>query len=71
MNETCYCHTCGRWFHYMGINSHRAAHRRRAEDCKITYIGEKSPSDEFEAYSIQSISRELLSAFARQSGRRD
>ena len=33
-------------------------------------IGEKSPSDEFEAYSIQSISHELLSAFTRQSGRR-
>ena len=34
------------------------------------HIGEKSPSDEFEAYSIQSISYELLSAFARQSKRR-
>ena len=30
-------------------------------------IGEKSPSDEFEAYSIQSISYQLLSAFVQQS----
>lgn len=34
------------------------------------HIGEKSPSDEFEAYSVQSISYELLSAFAQQSKRR-
>lgn len=33
----CYCHTCKKSFHYLGINSHRAAHRRRAEDCTITY----------------------------------
>ena len=33
-------------------------------------IGEKSPSDEFEAYSIQRISYQLLSAFAQQSRRK-
>ena len=33
----CYCHTCKRSFHYLGINSHRAAHRRKREDCEITY----------------------------------
>ncbi len=35
--KRCYCHTCGKWFHYLGINRHRAAHRDRGEVCKITY----------------------------------
>lgn len=35
--KRCYCHTCDRRFHYLGINSHRAAHRRRGEKCTITY----------------------------------
>lgn len=36
-DKNCYCHTCKKDFHYLGINMHRAAHRRRNEDCKITY----------------------------------
>ena len=32
-----YCHTCKRYFHYLGISRHRAMHRDRNEDCKITY----------------------------------
>lgn len=36
-DKNCYCHTCGREFHYLGINSHRAMHFRRREDCDITY----------------------------------
>jgi len=35
--KTCYCHTCKRYFHWLGITRHRAAHRERKEDCKITY----------------------------------
>jgi hypothetical protein len=35
--KTCYCHTCEKRFHYLGINSHRAKHRRKKEDCTITY----------------------------------
>lgn len=33
----CFCHECGRWFHHGGIASHRAVHRRRREDCVISY----------------------------------
>ena len=33
-------------------------------------IGEKSPSDEFEAYSIQSISYELMTAYANKTSLR-
>lgn len=36
-DKNCYCHTCDRDFHYLGINSHRAMHRRRRENCTITY----------------------------------
>lgn len=35
--KNCYCHTCQREFHYLGINMHRAMHRRKKQDCKITY----------------------------------
>jgi hypothetical protein len=33
----CYCHTCDRDIHSLGIMGHRAAHRRRGENCKITF----------------------------------
>jgi len=32
-----FCHTCEKSFHYLGITRHRAMHRDRLEDCKITY----------------------------------
>lgn len=35
----CFCWTCGKDFHAMGIARHRKAHRERFEDCKITYTG--------------------------------
>ena len=34
---SCYCHTCKRRFHRLGIARHRAMHRHRREDCEITY----------------------------------
>ena len=33
----CYCHTCKRGIHHLGINRHRAMHREKSEDCVITY----------------------------------
>ncbi len=35
--KECYCQTCDKDFNYLGIASHRASHRRRGEDCIITY----------------------------------
>lgn len=35
--RTCYCYTCKRAFHYLGIARHRAAHRERLETCIIRY----------------------------------
>ena len=35
----CYCHTCDREFHSLGIARHRAMHRDRSENCKILYSG--------------------------------
>ena len=36
-DKTCYCHTCKRWFHHMGIARHRAMHRDKAQNCEITF----------------------------------
>ena len=36
-DKNCTCHTCKRYFHYLGIARHRAKHRERKEDCRITY----------------------------------
>lgn len=35
--KCCYCHTCKKAFHYLGIAGHRAAHRAKKEDCMITF----------------------------------
>jgi hypothetical protein len=35
--DKCVCHTCERQIGHMGIASHRAMHRRKKEDCDITY----------------------------------
>ena len=35
--KNCYCHTCEKYFHYLGINRHRAMHRDKKECCKITF----------------------------------
>lgn len=34
---SCYCYTCDRYFHAMGIARHRAGHRDREEYCKIRF----------------------------------
>lgn len=36
-DKNCFCHTCNKDFHYLGINMHRAWHRNKNENCKITY----------------------------------
>ena len=36
-DKNCYCETCGRYFHYLGIMSHRAMHRRKKESCVIEF----------------------------------
>lgn len=35
--KDCTCLTCDRDIHHLGIMSHRAAHRRRLEDCRIVF----------------------------------
>ncbi|TDI97000.1 MAG: hypothetical protein E2O29_01835 [Deltaproteobacteria bacterium] len=34
---TTYCHTCRKEFHHLGIARHRAMHRDKKEDCRITF----------------------------------
>ena len=36
-SKECYCYTCKKSFHYLGISRHRAMHRDRKENCKIRY----------------------------------
>ena len=36
-DKNCYCHTCDKWFHHMGIARHRAMHRDKRENCTITF----------------------------------
>ena len=33
----CHCHTCNKDYLSLGITRHRAMHRDKREDCKITY----------------------------------
>lgn len=35
--KECYCCTCDKHFHYLGIATHRAMHRDKKEDCTIIY----------------------------------
>lgn len=35
--KDCYCFTCKKGVHHLGIASHRAMHRRREENCEIRY----------------------------------
>lgn len=35
--KNCYCWTCKRDIHYLGISNHRLGHRNRKEDCTITF----------------------------------
>ena len=35
--KNCYCHTCKKDFHWLGITAHRAMHRDKKEVCKITF----------------------------------
>lgn len=35
--KNCYCHTCNKRFHYLGITRHRMSHKEKKEDCKITF----------------------------------
>ena len=35
--KDCFCHTCQRDIHHLGIASHRAAHRRKKQDCVISF----------------------------------
>jgi hypothetical protein len=36
-DKDCYCHTCKKEYHHLGIARHRAMHRDRNENCKITF----------------------------------
>ena len=35
--KDCHCHTCNKDFHHLGIARHRAMHRDKNQNCKITF----------------------------------
>ena len=35
--KNCYCYTCKKAFHYLGIARHRAKHKKNKEYCEIQY----------------------------------
>ena len=35
--KNCYCYTCNKDFHYLGIARHRRSHLDHNEECKIQY----------------------------------
>lgn len=53
--KNCYCHTCKKDYHHLGIMNHRAMHRRKKEDCKITFT---YGNTEFYKYEKQIIKQE-------------
>lgn len=46
-NKYCYCQTCKRLIHYLGITRHRAMHRDKREDCVITFTTGKTEKYNF------------------------
>lgn len=36
-DKDCYCYTCERGFHHLGVARHRAKHRDNGENCRIQY----------------------------------
>jgi hypothetical protein len=44
----CTCHTCDKDIHHLGIMSHRAMHRRRQENCEITFSDGRTVTYAFE-----------------------
>ncbi len=35
--KECYCYTCKKAFHYLGISRHKAMHRDKKQNCTIQY----------------------------------
>jgi hypothetical protein len=58
MKNSCYCHTCEKAFHSLGINRHRAMHRDKKEDCTITYTYGDTYTFRFSEKTNQHESRE-------------
>lgn len=36
-DKNCYCLTCKKELHHMGVAMHKTMHRRKKENCKIRY----------------------------------
>ena len=52
-NKYCYCHSCDKYFHWLGITRHRAMHRDRRESVKITYTKGNTEFHDYKNYAKQ------------------
>lgn len=48
--KTCYCHTCDKNLHSLGVATHRAAHKRRKENCEITFTNGETYKYDFKSF---------------------
>lgn len=46
--KTCYCETCGKFYHPLGIMRHIAMHRDKKENCEVTFTHGDRYKYEFE-----------------------
>lgn len=53
--RNCYCYTCKKNMHYMGIARHRAMHRDKKEYCKIMYTNGDTYIHNFQKASKESL----------------
>ena len=58
-DKNCYCYTCKKRFHYLGIARHRTAHKERKEDCKISYTNGDTYIYRFETGEAGGVKEEL------------
>ena len=51
--KDCYCHTCKKEYHHLGIARHRAMHRDNKEKCVITFSTGKTYTFDFSKWRIK------------------
>lgn len=58
--KDCFCHTCKKSFHHLGIARHRAYHRDKKEDCEISYSTGDTYTHNFSDKALESEDEVIL-----------
>lgn len=69
-DKDCYCFTCRRDFHYLGISKHRKMHMKKKQDCKISYTNGKTVFYNFseEKKNLNMTLSQIAAAWYKQYG---